>query len=148
MYSTPLLRLVVLRVQSNDPMAGYDRERSQVSDDKLSEWLGADLTECIMSVPGIGPSAATALSLDVTNECGEVSDPGITTTFQLLGKFLHLRQAGMTTQAHCDAMWHWLKSRGVATYRAGIVHCLLEKALVMVPSIGDNDHMDASEEAA
>lgn len=129
-------------------MVGYDPERSQVSDDKLSEWLEAEMTEDLTSVPGIGSRAATALSLDATNESGEVSDPGITTTFQLFGKFLHLRQAGMTTQAHGDAMWYWLQSRGVSTHRAGIVHCLLEKALVIVPGLGDNDHMDASEEAA
>ena len=72
-------------------------------------------------MPGIGPAAATALA----NE-------GVSNTIQLLGKVMMLREKEMDTQAHCDAVWFWLKECGVNAHRSGIVVCLMEKLETLV----------------
>jgi len=64
-----------------------------------------EIREDITSVPGIGPAAAKALASD------EGGEPGVKTTYQLIGKFLVLREPGMTSQEHCDAFWYWLQVR-------------------------------------
>ena len=112
-------------------MSGYDEARSQVSDDKLSEWLTAEIVEDLQSVPGVGAKAAEKLAKEMGDE------PGVTTTYQLLGKFLSFRGAGMDSQAVCDAMWHWLNSKGVSSHRAGIVHCIAEKVNLFCPGMYD-----------
>lgn len=83
----------------------------------------------IGSVPGIGPAAAKKLAE------GTEDDAPVETTYQLIGKFLSLRGAGMTSKEHCDAMWFWLQAKGVASHRAGIVHCIAEKTNLMMPGI-------------
>eukprot|EP00204_Picochlorum_oklahomense_P003279 CAMPEP_0118806326 /NCGR_PEP_ID=MMETSP1161-20130426/31142_1 /TAXON_ID=249345 /ORGANISM="Picochlorum oklahomensis, Strain CCMP2329" /LENGTH=81 /DNA_ID=CAMNT_0006735475 /DNA_START=58 /DNA_END=300 /DNA_ORIENTATION=+ len=78
---------------------GFDVNRSKVSDDALAEFLSKPVEEDITTVPGIGPKAAEILAKNCEN------DPGIETTFQLIGKFLSLKGKGMGSKEHCDAMW-------------------------------------------
>ena len=94
---------------------GFDIARSQVTADKLAEWLQEEISDDISQVPGIGPAAVKNLAKE------QDGDPGVTTTWQLIGKFLMMKGAGFEKQTHCDAMWHWLDSKGVSSHRAGIV---------------------------
>mmetsp|Transcript_10588 Transcript_10588/g.15872 ORF Transcript_10588/g.15872 Transcript_10588/m.15872 type:complete len:127 (+) Transcript_10588:83-463(+) len=108
---------------------GFDPNRSQVGEDKLAAFLQAEVSEEISSVPGIGPRAKELLAKEVEG------DQAITTTYQLIGKFLTLKGQGMTPAEHCNAMWHWLKLRGVSSHRAGIVLCLAEKVNLFMPGV-------------
>eukprot|EP00924_Labyrinthula_sp_SR-Ha-C_P016767 snap_masked-scaffold_6-processed-gene-14.36-mRNA-1 protein AED:0.41 eAED:0.41 QI:0/-1/0/1/-1/1/1/0/122 len=119
---------------------GFDVNRSRVSDDALAEFLSSAIVENIESVPGIGPAAAKKLAEETEN------DAAVETTFQLIGKFLSLRGKGMNTQEHCDAMWYYLKEKGVNSYRAGIVHALAERCNIMIPDIFNKDELTIQEQ--
>lgn len=110
-------------------MSGFDVNRSQVSDEALATFLKAEVEEDITTVPGVGPSAAGKLA---DNSEGEA---GVKTTYQLIGKFLSLRDPDMASQTHCDAMFNWLKLKGVNAHRSGIVHAIAEKTDTMMPGI-------------
>ncbi|GBG26080.1 Hypothetical Protein FCC1311_023002 [Hondaea fermentalgiana] len=112
-------------------MSGFDVNRSMVKEDALAAFLAAPVSEDITQVPGIGPKAKELLAEAVEG------DQAITTTYQLIGKFLTLRAAGMSQQEHLDAMWHWLNARKINAFRAGIVHCIAEKCNLMIPGIYD-----------
>jgi hypothetical protein len=107
------------------PGTGFRLEASsQVKADTLAQWIGSPLTENIKQVPGIGDAGVEALAKE-----------GITTPYQLLGKYLMLRDKGMTTQEHCDAFYAWLKDIGISSYRAGVVRAMAEKANSMMPGL-------------
>lgn len=40
-------------------------------------------------------------------------------------------------QMHCDSFWHWLKSKGINSYRSGIVMAVAEKVNTMIHGIYD-----------
>ena len=109
---------------------GFDPTKSQVADDKLAEFLDAALEEDITSVPGVGPAAAEKLA------AGD-GDDQVTTTYQLIAKFLYFRGAGVSCAEQCDAMWYWLQAKGVSSHRAGIVHAIAEKVNTMIPGMYD-----------
>ena len=110
---------------------GFNPNRSQVSDDKLAEFLDAPIQEDITSVPGIAASAKQKLA------SGE-GDDVVTTTYQLIAKFLYFRGEGASSAEQCDAMWYWLQGKGVSSHRAGIVHCIAEKVNTMIPGMYDS----------
>lgn len=68
-------------------MSGYDPNKSQVSDDKLAQWIQSNLSEEVTQVPGVGPKNAELLAA-----------AGVETPYQLIGQFLVLRAPGMNTQ--------------------------------------------------
>lgn len=68
-------------------------------------------------------------------------DEPITTTYQLIGKFLSLKGEGVTSKEHCDAMWFYLQSRGINSFRAGIVHAIAERVNIMMPGIYEPEEM-------
>jgi hypothetical protein len=105
---------------------GYDKNRSSVSPDKLAEFLRADIVEDLQSVPSIGPKAVENLAA-----------LGVTTTFQLIGQFLMLKDAGVGPVEHCDRFWYWLKDAKISSNRSGIVQCIAEKLDTMFPGIYD-----------
>ena len=110
---------------------GYDPQRSQVSDDTLTEWLETDLEEDLQQVPGVGTKAAEALRT-----------AGVQTPYALIGQFLLLKESDMDSTAHCNAFWNWLNRVGVRSHRAGIVHCVAEKCNVFLPGIYDRSAVD------
>lgn len=79
-------------------------------------------------VPGIGPSAVAKLA--------EEPEP-ITTTWQLFGKFLMLKEEGIESVEHCEKFWYFLKQKGVSSHRSGIVRCIAEKCDTMFPGTYD-----------
>lgn len=40
---------------------------------------------------------------------------------------------------HVEKFWHWLKNRGITSYRSGIVRSIAEKVDHMIPGIYDKD---------
>ena len=52
----------------------------------------------------------------------------VTTTYQLFGKYLLLKDAGVGPVEHADRFYFWLTSIGTpAGYRAGIVRSVAER---------------------
>ena len=105
---------------------GYDKNRSSVGADKLAEYLRADVDADLRSIPGVGPKAVEKLNAR-----------GITTTFQLIGQFLMLKDEGVGPVEHCDRFWYWLKDVGIDSHRSGIIQCIAEKLDTMFPGIYD-----------
>jgi len=106
--------------------SAYDPNKSQVTEDRLATWLAEDMSSDIQSVPGIGSATAKKIAVD---------DDGVTTTHQLIGRFLTLKTPGATAQEHGDAFWFWLQSKKVNQYRSGIVQCIMEKVEIMMPAL-------------
>lgn len=80
-------------------------------------------------VPGIGEATEKKLR-----------DNGITTTFQLIAKYLSFKDDGVGPVEHADRFYFWLKSLGTpAGFRAGIVHSIAEKLNVTFVGIYDPD---------
>lgn len=130
-----------LKMPSTD---GYDPQKSRLAEDKLADFLRAPLTGDIQEVPGIGEAAMKNLA----KEDGGSGDDAITNTYQLMGKFLLLKSntdSGemVQCQEHCDAFWHWLKSKGINSYRSGIVMAVAEKLNTMIPGVYNTDELNA-----
>ena len=64
-------------------------------------------------------------------------DEAITTTYQLIGKFLSLKAAGTTPVEHCDMFYYWLQAKGVNAGRNNIVLGIAEKCEVFLPGCYD-----------
>lgn len=105
---------------------GYDANKSQIGNDRLANWLQEDINPDLTSIPGIGPATAKKIS---------EGDDGVTTTYQLMGRFLTLKTEKASSQEHCDALWYWLQGKGVNQYRSGIVQCIVEKMEIMLPNL-------------
>jgi len=109
---------------SENQSPGYDPNKSQVSDQKLATFLEDELSEDLLTIPGIGQKTAVKLQ-----------EEGIQTTYQLIGQFLTFKGAGESSQAHCDKMWHWFREIGINQYRSGIIYCLVEKCEILMPGL-------------
>ena len=82
-------------------------------------------------VPGIGPANVKLLA--ATDKVEE----SITTTYQLIGKFLSLKAANTTCVEHCDMFYYWLQAKGVNAGRNNIVLAIAEKCEVFLPGCYD-----------
>jgi hypothetical protein len=80
--------------------AGFDPNKSKVSDDELVRFLTSEINQDLKSVPGIGPAYCVKLAQVVQG------DSAVETTYQLIGKFLALKSKGMSSKAHLDAFWY------------------------------------------
>lgn len=102
----------------------FDIHKSRVSEDALSAFLSSPVSYDLKSVPGIGPAGESKLR-----------EAGITTTHQLLGKFMSFICDYSSPQEQADAMWDYLDSIGACGggYRSGVVHALAEKINIMIP---------------
>mmetsp|Transcript_124052 Transcript_124052/g.243347 ORF Transcript_124052/g.243347 Transcript_124052/m.243347 type:complete len:117 (-) Transcript_124052:92-442(-) len=96
---------------------GFHPEKSRVNADSLADFIRAQLTGDLNEVPGVG-----AATIKILNE------NGISTTYQLLGKYLMLKEEGVEPVEHADRFYFWLKSINTpGGFRAGIVHSIAEK---------------------
>jgi hypothetical protein len=67
---------------------------------------------------------------------------GINSAYQLLGYFLMLRGREMTTQAHCDRFYRWLRNEvGLRSNCHTIVRCIGERANTMFAGIYREDDL-------
>jgi predicted flap endonuclease-1-like 5' DNA nuclease len=95
----------------------FNPNKSRVTDDQMMAWLDKDVSGNLLEVPGIGDT-----SVEIMATCG------ITTTWQLFGKFLLVREADMTPLDHCDAFWDFLEDCETPPgYRSGVVAAIQEK---------------------
>ena len=62
----------------------FNPQNSKVADDTLGDFVRGAIEEALTSVPGIGPATETKLR-----------EEGITSTFQLIGKFLSMKDEGV-----------------------------------------------------
>jgi hypothetical protein len=106
-------------------------------------WRSSQITGDLSEVPGIGPAAIKKLA-----EADDGPDK-ITNTFQLFGKFLMLKGPGHGDEImvepieHTQKFWEFLKNRGIASYRSGIVKAIAEKSATFFNGIYDaNDYED------
>jgi len=118
---------------------GYDPKRSRVSDSTLADFLRAPLTGDLQEVPGIGKAAEEKLRTG-----NDYDEEPITNTYQLIGKFLMLKgpdEDGIKVESieHVEKFWHWLKNRGISSYRSGIVRSIAEKVDHMMPGVYEKD---------
>ena len=115
-------------------MSGYDPSRSLVGPDKLSDFLRSPLERKITSVPGIGKVVAASMA-----------EEGITTSYQLVGKFLSIIGENTSTADACDEFWAWLSTHKVTGYRSGVTECIAEKVNVMIPGLYSSDEFRKAE---
>lgn len=113
---------------------GYSAKKTKINEDKLADWLREQCTGDLEQVPGIGPANVTNLG---TEENGKV-----TTTYQLIGKFLSLKAEGTTCVEHCDMFYYWLQAKGVNSGRNNIVLAIAEKCEVFLPGCYDASAYD------
>jgi len=126
-----------MSTNSTDKVEGFDPARSCIGEDTLATFVDAPVQADITSVPGIGPKAAEALA--DSDDAAE----RVTTTYQLLGKFLSFFGEGIGAQEACDGMWYWLEARNACGgHRSGTVLSLAEKLNVMLPGICEFQHDD------
>ena len=85
----------------------------------------------LSKVPGIGEKASEKLAE------GDDDNDKVTTTYQLIGKYLSLMGEGIDCVEHHDRFWYWLKEKGVNSHRSGIVQCIAEKVSTWVPGLYD-----------
>lgn len=107
----------------------FNPQNSKVADDTLGDFVRGAVEEKLTSVPGVGPATETLLK-----------EEGITSTFQLIGKFLSMKDEGVESVEHCERFYQWLIHIGTpAGFRAGIVHSIAEKVNVLLPGVYNVD---------
>lgn len=83
----------------------------------------------LYQVPGIGDATVKLLK-----------ENDITTTYQLIAKYLSCKDEGVGPVEHADRFYYWLQSIGTpGGFRAGIVHSIAEKMNVTFVGIYDPD---------
>jgi len=111
---------------------GFDPNRSRV-DPSVREFFiqSENSSDDVEVVPGVGEVTAKLLKRKSSNP-----PTGIHTVANLLGKFLVLREQGMTPQEHCDAFALWLGDIGVNTRSIhNIVLVISDKAGSLMPRL-------------
>jgi len=106
----------------------YDPNRSKVSADKLSQFIKSPILADLCSVPGI--STITAKDFEKA---------GISTTHQLIGLYLSLKDKDTGPVELADKFYFWLQREvpSLTGYRAGVVQCICEKCDILFPGIYD-----------
>lgn len=108
---------------------GFHPEKSRVNSDALADFIRSPLRGNLSEVPGVGPWTEKILR-----------ENGITSSYALIGKFLTLHEKGLEPIEHVDRFYFWLKAIGTPSgFRAGLVHCVCEKANTLFPGIYDED---------
>lgn len=107
----------------------YNPEKTYINKDRLADFLSSALTGDVCEVPGIRQKTAQKLA---SEEHGSVRN-----TWQLLGKFLEMREQGDTCLTHCTRYMHWLKRKGVTKHCTTITTCVAEKVATWLPIMYD-----------
>ena len=118
-------------------MSSFHPERSRVSADTMGEWLRKVITGDLLEVPGVGPASVTAFK-----------NNDITTTYQLFGKFLSLKDEGVGSVEHCERFYLWLNSVGTAPgTRGAVVLAVAEKLNMSFTGLYDASMYESTEDA-
>ena len=106
----------------------YDLNASRASEDLLQAFMRGPLEADLQSVPGVGKKTAELLTAD-----------GVTTTYQLIAKFLSFCGEGVSTRSVCDSFVQYLAAVGVRGWRNGITECIAERVNLMIPGLYNAD---------
>ena len=107
--------------------AGYDPNRTLLNPHHLGAFIQAPIKGNLLEVPGIGPATVKAMN-----------EAGMTTTFELIGKYMSLKAQGVDSEDHCDRFFYWLKDIGTAAgYRSSVVQAIAQKMDITFPGIYD-----------
>jgi hypothetical protein len=68
---------------------------------------------------------------------------GITTTFQLIAKFLSLKGIGVSPREHCKLFFAWLKSIGINSNRKNILMAIADKCSVLFSGLSGEVPVEA-----
>lgn len=118
-------------------MASFHPERSRVGADTMGEWLRKEISGDLSEVPGVGPASVTAFKAN-----------GVSTTYQLFGKFLSLKDEDVGSVEHCERFYLWLNSVGTAAgSRGAVVLAVAEKLNMTFTGLYDASMYEATEEA-
>ena len=113
---------------------GYNPNRTRVCDNTQAQWLRSNVTGKVTEVPGVGEATARTF---------ENCEDRITTTYQLMGKFLSFKGANVGPIEHADRFFYWLRRIGtVAGQRSSVVRAIAEKLQLQFPDIYDPDAYD------
>lgn len=111
----------------------FHPKKSRVSDSLLVNFLRAPITGNLLEIPGVGEVPERKLK-----------NAGISTTFQLIGKYLMLKEKGVNSIEHANRFYDFLKDIGIPScYGAGIVHCISEKMNIIFIEIYNPDDYDS-----
>ncbi len=114
----------------------YHPERSKVAAGTMGDWIHKEVTGDLNEVPGIGSASVKALK-----------EQGITTTYQLFGKFLSLKEEGVGSIELADRFWFWLDSAGTAAgFRAAVVLAVAEKLNMSFTGLYDGSLYESLED--
>ena len=112
---------------------GYNPARSRNDPNKLAEFIQSRITGDLTEVPGLGDVTANLLR-----------NQGITTTYQLFGKFLSFMDEGVECVELCDRFWYWLEDvvGTPAGYRGSIVQAVACKLDATYPGLYDSSRYE------
>jgi hypothetical protein len=111
---------------------GYNPARSRTDPDRLAEFIQSRITGRLTEVPGLGEATENLLR-----------EQGITSTYQLFGKFLMLKDEGVESVELCDRFWYWLESIKTSPgHRGSIVQAVACKLDATYPGLYDSSRYD------
>ena len=100
-----------------------------ISNDSLALWIRAPVTGDLLQVPGLGPAYAAAFKA-----------AGITTTHQLIAKYLSFKGEGVGSVELMDRFYYWIQDtlqENKGNTKAGVAAAIGEKANLVFPKIYD-----------
>lgn len=109
----------------------YDPSLTSTSPEDLELWLKSEITDDLSRVPGVGFDTNQERLKEGTNQ--EEGMKSISSTFQLLGSYLFLREKGMDNVANAEAFNQYLSKKGITSHRNCITQAVAEKINVLIP---------------
>ena len=111
---------------------GYNPSRSRNDPAKLAQFIQAPITGDLEEIPGLGRVNKAKMNAE-----------GVSTTYQLFGKFLMLKDEGVDSVELCNRFWYWLETIETPPgYRGSIVQAVACKLDVTYPGLYDSSRYD------
>jgi hypothetical protein len=121
----------------------FDPAKSQISESARSAFIYAS---------NMGEPLSSSLKIGLgSHAVDKLKEHNIVLVCQLVGRFLSLRAAGMSSQSWADACYVELSRLGITSHRSGIVRAVCEKIQHLLPGSWntlelDNSGADAGED--
>ena len=103
----------------------FDPAKSQISESAKTDFIFSN---------NMGEPLSSSLKIGLGSQAvDKLKEHNIVLVCQLVGRFLSLRAAGMSTQNWADACYLELSRLGIASHRSGIVRAVCEKIEHLIP---------------